>query len=235
MTDTDTAVVPFVDWPQLAGLMDWRQGEHVALVGPTGAGKTTAALSLIERRGHVVMFSTKPADSTLTGLRRAGWRIIRQWPPPPESRRVLVHAPLADLDVDPPKVGRVIRAAINACYKAGRWCIVADDMQALNDTCGLARLMRVLLLNARSSDVSVVVGTQRPRWVPREVWTQCTHLLIWRCSDADDLRALSGLGNADTATIRATVAGLSWNDHETLYVNTRTGTLCRTIPPPPPT
>lgn len=226
--------IEMIPWDNLPKAMGWSQGEHVALVGPTGAGKTTAATSLVEQRRFVMLTSTKPQDPTLRMMRRHGWVTIDQWPPPPDVPRVILHAPLADLETDPPRVGATIRRAINGAYKATSWCVVLDDLQALNTTCGLQRITSTLLVNARSSRVSCVVGTQRPRWVPREVWTQCTHLFIWRCVDADDLRALSGLGSADTKAVRATVAALDWDRHECLYVNTRTGRLARTIPPPPP-
>lgn len=229
----DTSTVPSVTWDALPSLMKWRQGEHVALVGPTGSGKTTAALSLITLRDWVILFSTKPRDRTLRGLRRRGFRIIKAWPPPADTPRIMVHAPLVDLEKDPPVVGARVRDALNGAYKATSWTVVLDDLQAMNDTCGLARTTRVLLLNARSSGVTVIVGTQRPRWVPREVWTQCEHLFIWRCSDADDLRALAGLGSADSAMVRAVVTELDWDRRECLYVNARTGKLARVIFPPP--
>lgn len=226
--------VELVPWDQLRGSLRWQQGEHVALVGPTGAGKTTAALSLVELRrergGFVGFLSTKPHDSTLGQLKRNGWRTVTDWPPAAGLSAVIVHAPLTSL-ADGPRVGAVIGRALDGMYRAGHWCVVMDDLQVLNDTCGLHRMTRMLLLNARSSKVSIVASTQRPRWVPREVWTQSTHLLIWRCVDADDLRALAGLGNADTDRVRATVRALDFDRHECLYVNTRSGRLARTVLP----
>lgn len=227
------AEVGRVDWSVMPRVMGWRQGEHVALVGPTGAGKTSAALTLAQLRRYVALMSTKPKDSTIDHLRRQGWSVIPAWPPAATVTRVVVKAPLVNLRTDGPKVGAVIADALQGAYSAGSWCVILDDLQALMDTCGIARTCRLLLTNARSVGVSVVASTQRPRWVPREVWTQSTHLFIWRCTDADDLRALSGLGSADTATVRRAVAALDFRGYEVLYVNTRTGRLAVTVFPNP--
>lgn len=233
-TKAPPELADLIEWDELQRRMAWEQGDHVALVGPTKAGKTSAVMSIIQPRDWVLLLSTKPHDDTLKGLKRRGWDIIKKWPPPraEDRQRVMLHAPIADLE-DGPAVGAVIAKALRGAYKATGWCIVVDDMQALSDVCGLSRILRVLLLNARSSYVSLVCSTQRPRWVPREVWTQSTHLFIWRCNDADDLRALSGLGIADTARVRANVQILNWDAHECLYVNTRTGAIFRTILPKP--
>lgn len=229
------AEVREVDWSTLTREMRWRQDEHVALIGPTRCGKTTLLLSLVEARGHVLLTSTKAVDSTLRGLKRQGWTSIARWPAPATVRRVVLHAPLIDLRTDGPKVGATIAEGLQGAYRAGGWCIALDDLQALNTTCNLSRLTSMLLLNAASSNVAVVASTQRPRWVPREVWTQSTHLFIWRCNEREDLRALSGLGAADAAQVRAAVQSLQWGPktgaYQCLYVNTRTGDLAVTQPP----
>src|SRR5215831_13877023 len=72
------------------------QGEHVAFVGPTGSGKSTAALALLEYRRRrvqgttIVAFGTKPYDST---LKATGWKRIKTWPPPYGEKAVLFWPP----------------------------------------------------------------------------------------------------------------------------------------------
>ena len=84
-------------------------------------------------------------------------------------------------------------------------------------------------MQGRALDLSLVAGTQRPAWVPLEMYSQATHVFFWRTSDRRDLDRIGGLGAHDPQTIRAVVRNL--RKHEALYVNTRTGALVRTTAP----
>ena len=213
--------VPVVPWHEhLAGL-NWRQGEHVALIGPTGQGKTTLALQLIERRLYRVIIATKPKDRTLDGLRRSGYVTIPSWPPPNDTTRRVILWPRWRTPLDTPRQKRTIAQAIHAIFRAGSWCVFADDVQYLTDQLGLRRELKTLWLQARALDVSLVAATQRPVWVPREMFTQSSHIYLWRANDAEDLRAIAGLGSHDSKRIRSIVAQLP--PFHVLYVDTRAG------------
>jgi hypothetical protein len=201
----------------------WRQGEHVGLVGPTGAGKTTLALQLLRARDYVVILASKPRDRTLSGLRREGYTILRAWPPPNDQVHRVVLWPKWRNRTDTPAQAAAFRYALDRITEAGSWCVFADDTQHLTDTLGLRSDLRTMWTMARALGISVVGGTQRPRWVPREMWGNSTHLFLWQANDRDDIRALAGLGAANTDAIRSTVEQLP--PYHALYVNTRTGGL----------
>lgn len=226
----DTAGVEFVPWGELRAAFDWRQGEHVTLVGPTGCGKSTLARGILSMRSYVVALGTKPRDRTLDGLRREGYRVSRHWPPPwpPEFAPRVLLWPKIDSVNDLPAQRETIRQAIEAIYRAGGWCVFADEGEyvANPDYLGLGPQMRMLWQQGRALDVSVVLACQRPRHVPLAAYSQATHLFLWRSSDRRDLDRLAELNGADTGTLKRLLPRLP--KHEALYVNTRDGELFRT-------
>lgn len=226
-----SSAAPFVPWGDVDAALDWRQGEHVTLVGPTGCGKTTLGLHLLGRRDWVCVIGTKPRDRTLDGLRREGYRRLEEWPPPQHWNRVLLWPKRKSL-ADRYTQAAAIAAALEAIYRTGAWCVFADELQYLCERLGLADDLAELWQQGRSLGVSIVGASQRPRYVPLAAYSQATHLFLWRSNDEADLRRLSELNGADTRTVRAVLPQLG--RHEVLYVNTRDGLLWRTVPPPRP-
>src|SRR4249920_1959913 len=60
-----STVAPRVPWYDFLREIEWEQGEHLGLVGPTGQGKTTLLIELLPRRDYVAIFATKPKDRTM--------------------------------------------------------------------------------------------------------------------------------------------------------------------------
>ena len=213
--------IPHVSWAEHLDQLRWRQGEHVALVGPTGQGKTTLALQLIQRRDWRVILATKPRDRTLAGLTRDGYKVIRKWPPPHRPTRRVILWPQWRTQADTRRQAGVIHDAITSIFREGSWCVFADDVQYLTRQLGLSQDLQLLWLQARALNVSLVAATQRPRWVPMEMWSQSSHIYMWRTNDGDDLRRIASLGAHDSKTIRQAVANLP--PYHVLYVDTRNG------------
>lgn len=211
--------VPLVRWEDFAPRFRWNQGEHLALVGPTGQGKTHLALKLLPMRGHTVILGTKPRDKTLAGLKGEGYRRIEQWPPPnSDANRVLLW-PKWKGPMDTRRQAEVLRHALLNIFHEESWCVFADDVQYLTDMLGLRRMLDMLWLQARALGISVVAATQRPRNVPRAMWNQSSHLFIWGTNDEEDLKSLGGLGGFSSKKVRGIVAELP--KHHALYLNTR--------------
>lgn len=211
-------------------IFKWQPGEHVALIGPTGQGKTTMLRNILHLQPYVVVFATKPRDSTMDGLIRQGYIRMTRW----ESiaaqevpRRVLWPdaKSLNSSDVQ----REVFSDAMARIYREGGWTVAIDELWYFINELNMAKAVKTYLLQARSLGISLVVATQRPAWVPLEVYDQSTHLMFWRDNDETNLRRLSGISYRSADLIRNIVSDLE--QYQVLYVNTRTGEMVRTRAP----
>lgn len=230
---------PRVSWDEFTGSLlsgpgRWRQGEHLSAIGPTGTGKTTAVLELLALRAdaspkfHTAVLATKPKDSTLNALLRRSWSKLDRWPPHQFDRRVVLWPKWRD-PRDYARQRAVFTHAFESMFAAGSWAVFADELSYLSRELKLDDFLRSFWQQGRSLDLTLVGATQRPAWVPLDMYSQATHLLFWRTTDDQDLRRIGGVGGLSSDTIRQTVAGLDHNARELLYVNSRTGAMLRTV------
>lgn len=214
--------------------MDWKQGQHVTAIGPTGQGKTTLCLHLLKERerrgGAILVIATKPRDRTLSGLSRRGYRVVRNWPPNVEGNRLVLQPKFSKLD-DIKWQRAIVHSALADVFSAEAWTVYVDELPYLVNVLKLGKWAEVLWLQGRSLDITLITGSQRPRHVPLAAYSQATHLFLWRTNDEEDLRRISGLGTMSSREIRDAVASLP--EHHALYVNTRTDVMATVIAPPP--
>lgn len=233
-TESPVREVPRVEWNEFVGnVFRWQQGEHVGLIGPTGSGKTTLLLSLLDYRSYVVVVGTKPRDRVLAQLKRRGYVRLKSWDSklsPRTTPRRLLWPDATDLESEPRQRAEIMRGLADI-YRQGYWCVVVDELWYLIHHLKMERQVRTFLQQARALDISLVVATQRPAFVPLEVYDQSTHLFFWRDNDERNLSRISGISWLSANLVRGTVARL--DKYEVLYVNTRDGVLYKTTPPPP--
>lgn len=219
----EPAVLPFDQF--IAGwARQYRQDQHVTIIGPTGSGKTTLATELVKPRGHVVALGVKHVDETLAKLTRKGseWHRVEQWKRRPKSANRVVLWPKAN-DLD--KVLQVHHDTFSdlfrSVYKIGHWTLWMDELTYLTDHCGLRKPIRSLYILARSNRVSLVGVAQRPAHIPLEAYSQASHLFMYRTGDERDLARQGGLNGTNAKQVAATVANLP--PHTFLHVNLLTG------------
>lgn len=224
-----------LDWETFYDRFRWRQGEHVTLVGPTGSGKTTLGLAILPKRRYTLVLAAKPKDPLISDLKKQGYTISRDWPPPPieiTGGRVVYWPKMKDPeDVIAQRDG--FAAALADAYRQGGWTIFIDELQYVTDRefLGLAPLAKLLWQHGRSLNVSIVGGTQRPAHIPLAAYSQATHLFFWRSNDAADLKRLREIGGAiDPKGLQAAILALE--GHRALYVNVRTGETIETVVSP---
>lgn len=236
--DSMAPVVPWDDF--LSYVFDWRQDQHVGLIGPTDSGKSTLTYAILPMRKYVTFFATKPSDRVLEQYAaKGGYKRIPDWPPkrgwvfkrpytPDEMPRRLLW-PDASTITSVPHQQEVFRRAFSDIYTSGGWCTCWDEFWMM---CRILRMedeARIMLQQARSNDISFVMGAQRPSRIPLELFDQATHLFFWRDNDEVNLKRIGSVGWLASGPIRAFTANLE--PYQVLYINTRKGWMYRTTAP----
>jgi hypothetical protein len=223
-----TGPVERLPWAEFLTRFRWEQGEHVSMIGPTGSGKTTLALGILDRRQYVCALGTKPEDKTLDKLVHAdGWQKIRAWDDKRpiisgQAQRVVLWPRFREVGDEANQRYQLDRA-MRAMFREGRWCLFADELYYLADKLKMRSLLETYWTQGRSVGLSLVGGTQRPAGIPLHAYSSATHLFFWRDNDEVNLKRMGGLGALNSKAIRGLVASLP--RHDTLYVNTRDDTL----------
>lgn len=219
---------PRIPWDIFYPSLVWKQGEHFALIGPTGQGKTTMLIQLLRLHRYVVVFATKPRDKSIDPLiQHEGYLKLDRWvslDPEQFPKRVLWPDASSLASEEMQRI--VFGEAFEKIYREGGWTVALDETWYMDQVLRLGKPVKVYLLQARSLDISLMSAFQRPAWVPRELYSSATHLMFWRTNDETDLKSLSGIGAASADLIKDLV--MSLEPYQVLYVNTRTGLMCRT-------
>lgn len=199
----------------------WKQGEHVLIAAPTGAGKSTLMQQIIPKRRHVVVLVTKFHDP-LFEKEFKGWAICRDWKKLPRGEEKVLLWPKKQkaLRENIPHQREVFGDALDSIIDGQGWTVVVDELHYTTDPHFLNLGSEIALLHhqGRSAGNTVVNLTQRPAWVPKIVYSSVSHAWIARTRDTQDLRRLSDLGGIDPKVVAKEVAGLP-SRHDYLYVN----------------
>lgn len=229
ITKGDIAIAaPRVPWDKfLQKEFVWKPGEHVGMIGPTGQGKTTMLMALLPLHRYVTVFATKPRDASMDRLVNSGYVKLDRWKSldPQDYPRRVIWPDASRMDSTELQQ-RVFGDAFGRIYREGDWTVALDELWYMTEVLDLKEAVRIYLLQARALGISLLSAAQRPAWVPRELYTSCTHLFFWRTNDETDLKSLSGIGWKESRIIREVVANL--DQYQALYVNTRTGKMLRT-------
>lgn len=222
---------PFEPWETFRSNFQWRQGEHMTLVGGTGSGKTTFARQLLPMRTYVVVLATKKEDSSLyRPLLDQGFVMRSTWDPnPADEPKVIFRPPLTGGSAGKAAQAEAFQDALVDIFESGSWCVYADEIRYITQFLGLQTEMELLWLQGRSLGVSVVAATQRPVSIPRVAF-EAQHLFAWRFSEKRDVDTISEFTGTLFPVVRQTIPRLP--KHEVLHVAPEYGEASRTKLPP---
>jgi hypothetical protein len=216
-----------IRWSYLAPefVQSWEAGQHLAIVGPTGSGKTFVALDLLERRAerrdaHVVVLASKQRDKTLTDLH---WPIVRDWSEvgfeQRERRRVILWPPYGSASKAQSRRG-VFTDALDSILEEGHWTVYLDEAGYFVEQLKLRPILDEYWNQGRSSGITVVASSQGVTWVPKPMLSQQQWMILFGLPD-EETRADAARIAGDRHRFGPMIAALK--EYEFLLIRTRTG------------
>lgn len=211
-------------------------GEHVSIFGSTGKGKTALQNNVLPLFPFVTVFASKPQDDTMDRLINSRHYVkMSQWVrlSPTEVPRRVLWPDARGLNAKA-RQKRVFGYAMDAIFReAGRpkdkpvgWAVAIDELWYFSNILGMTEDIKVFLVQGRSLGHSMILATQRPSGVPLEMYSQATHVFLFREREYRNLQRLGEINSADSSIVRTILSHLE--DHQVLYINTLTGKMCRT-------
>lgn len=216
---------------------DYSPGEHVSMLGPTGAGKTQLAYQLIAatatRDLPAVVLAMKPRDETVSKFsKRHRFRIVRDWPPRPtfthpgrQAGYVLWPTHSMDPDADDERHEAVFRRCLRRTYlDKGDWVVFADEVYSLCEELNLTKDLRRIWTKGRSMGAGLWGATQKPTHVPLWMYNQAHHLFLAYDPDEAAQKRFAEIGGVDPVMVRSIVARLP--QYHWLYIRRADRSMC---------
>jgi len=211
-------------WSAPGGFLEWfgsvwEPGQHMSVIAPTGAGKTTFVGGLLSQRRYVLALDPKGGDSTLSGLqlpRLSSWpgerkmsEMVAKNDEDGLSSRYIV-GPKVSKTEDHERLRSVTKEAMDGAFDMGGWTLYADELQILTDPrmMGLRKEADKILIAARDKGLSFVSSYQAPSWVTPHAGKMSTWVAVSYTRDSDVVNRLAEILGRPKPEIRGAVAGL---------------------------
>jgi len=191
----------------------WQPGEHMALDGPTGEGKTTHAVGILAARKYVLALDPKGEDETLSasGYERVRsiwqdslkWRLAHRtdaktWADihkridAGQDAKVIVGGGSNSVAEDIANIALMREAILYSRYSGG-WTLYVDEFELLSSQRmnNQGALIERMLITARRKKTSVVTTFQAPAWISQHATRQARRAVKWPTGDVDMVQKLA--------------------------------------------
>lgn len=221
----------------LAEYWEYRAGEHVTVLAPSGGGKSQLGLELLGATATpklpAYILVMKPQDETVTKFaKQYHFRVIREWPPPPllpfqdkPSGYVLWPKGNPNVKLENQQHSIVFGRAIQDLYwRKGKSIIFADEGYSLEAELKLSDELNRVHTKGRSMSCGLWTASQRPAFISQWAY-QANHLFLGNDPDRKARDRYGEIASGiDPALIRATTASL--RQYEFLYICRDARTMC---------
>lgn len=230
LTQDRHQLVTGMPWPRFLAHMKrtWEPGQHIAMIGPTGEGKSTFAGGLLSLRKYVLAFDPKGEDTTLsaTGYERVlklpneiPWSeramrspAARQWDrihndiAEGKPARLIVGGPSRTVEQDT-RNQNLMHRAFQYGREAGGWTVYVDEFELISSQrqFNLGKWVERMLISARSEGTSVVTSFQAAAWVSKHATRQARMTVMWPTGDRDMIKAVASSMGRDWRQVAAAV------------------------------
>ena len=203
----------------------WEPGQHVAVIAPTGAGKSNFVGQILQAtRRYVMVLDAKGGDSTVENY---GFTRLPKWPGKKAMAKTVsvndgegtpsrfVIGSSARTKAEKLQLVETMRNAIDDAYEMGGWTVYADKLAILTDPrhFNLRQQVDEMLIAARDRGLSFVGSFQGPAWVTPQASRQATWVAVSYTRDREVVDRLAEIMGRPKAEIRGALNGLerfSW-------------------------
>jgi Cdc6-like AAA superfamily ATPase len=214
-----------VTWEDFLRRFKWKQGEHVTIIGTTGAGKTVLIREILHKRNYILLLATKKRDKSLNPFIRRMHFVEQPIFIPEMAHKIIIKPDRWPSDVDRQRWEhhQLYKDVLQRAFDMESWTVVCDEMLYMCEFLSLQAYFERLWYQGRSLKLTLVAATQKPKHIPLSAYSMARHLFFFQESDESNLRRLSEIDSRHVSKRDLMNEIKNLPEHDFIYLNARTG------------